>query len=241
MVVNKYFLREMYLNDFVQQIDYLARSLSEKVLPAFNDIEEEAHNTQREAYERLSKISDPEWVDPAKIADTAYHAGVNFYIMAQGIVQGIKNMFCAGLYHLFEQQLLKFHRRELLYRPEEDNIKLMTVEEARNRLFEGYGIDITTFSSWGKIVELKLVANCTKHADGPSCEKLKERRTDLFTPPSMRDDTGKWPLSFVGQVFQPLAGEDLYIGLDEFREYVAAVGAFWHEFGEAFDRFEYKS
>lgn len=241
MVVNKYFLREMYVNDFVQQIDYLGRSLSEKILPAFNDIEEEARNTQQEAYARLSKLYDPESIDPEKIADTAYHAGVNFYIMAQGIVQGITNMFCVGLRHLFEQQLLKFHRRDLLFIGEDNDPSLVNLTEARRRLLDHYRIDITAFRSWEKIDELRLVANCVKHADGPSCEELKGRRRNLFTPPSMRHDTGETAVSFVGQVFQPLAGEDIFISLDEFREYVGAVRAFWQEFAEAFDRFEYKS
>ena len=56
MVVNKYWLRAIYLNGFTQQIDYFARSLSEKVLPAFNDLQEEADRVEQEAYDRLASL-----------------------------------------------------------------------------------------------------------------------------------------------------------------------------------------
>ena len=41
-------------------------------------------------------------------------AGLDFYMMARGIMQGVINIFTAGLYHLFEQQLLCIHRTALL-------------------------------------------------------------------------------------------------------------------------------
>ena len=117
----------------------------------------------------------------------------------------------------------------------------MRIEETRKRLLEDYGIDVATFSSWGKIEELRLVANCVKHADGPSCAQLKELRPDLFVPPFVKKETEEADLAFVGQVFQPLAGEDLYVSANDFEKYVEAVKGFWQEFAEAFDRFEYKT
>lgn len=239
-MVNKYTLRWLYLSEFVKEIDYFAKSLSEKVLPAFNDIQEEAERIQAETEERLNEIVDPETADPADIAESAYHAGVDFYILADGITQGITNMFAAGLYHLFEQQFLKLHRQELLMPyGEENEPSLLALDEALRRLLTEYKVDVSAFSTWSRICELKLVANCIKHADGPSCEKLKVIRPDLFIPQSMKgekDETG-----FVGSrgpVYQPLAGEGLYVGLDDFKIYVGVVKEFWNEFGNAFDQLQ---
>ena len=241
-MIYKQTLRWLYLDEFCREIDYFAKSLSEKVLPAFKDIEEEAKKVQEETYERLSNIGNPEWFDPADIADDVYHAGVDFYILADGIVQGIINMFTAGLYHLFEQQFLKLHRQELLMPyGEENEPSLLTLDEAQRRLLTEYKVDVSAFSTWSKICELKLVANCIKHADGPSCEKLKTIRPDLFIHQSMKgekDKTGS--VESMGPVYQPLAGEGLYIGLDDFKIYVGVVKEFWKEFGNAFDQLKYE-
>jgi hypothetical protein len=240
-VVNKYLLRALYLNSFVQEIDYFSRSLNQKILPAFNDIDEEAKRVEVEAYERLSQVGNPEWFDPADIAEDVYHAGVDFAIMASGIVQGITNMFAAGLYHLFEQQFLKFHRKELLLPKEENEPSLLNLKEAQERLLRDYQIDIRTFESWSKLDELRLVSNCVKHADGPSCQQLKDKRLDLFVYPSSGKDESEMAFAVSAQVFQPLAGEGLYISVEEFNKYVEAVKQFWNELGKAFDLFVYKT
>ena len=152
--------------------------------------------------------------------------------MAEGIVQGIINMFTAGLYHLFEQQLLYLYREQLLleFSYEKPPDCLLTVEKVKERLIKDYKIDISTFSSWSKIEELRLVANTVKHADGGSCEKLKQKREDFFIDPRMQDypfpstiDTLSWP------VYQPLAGERLYIRPEEFTKYVEVIKQFFEE------------
>jgi len=240
-VVNKYWLRAIYVNQFIQVIDYFSDSLINKVLPAFNDLQEEANRVEQEAYNRLASSVDPEWFDPGDIWEPARDAGVDHYIMAEAMVQGITNMFTAGLYHLFEQQLLKFHRQQLLLPSEEDNPELLRFGEVQKRLEGDYKIDITRFPSFDKISELKLVANCVKHADGWSCEQLKKVRPDLFVKPSLKEEEKKWGiLSTPRPVTQPLAGEDLYVVREEFTKYVEAVKGFWDELCKAFDLFEYK-
>jgi hypothetical protein len=58
--------------------------------------------------------------------------------MARGIMQGVINMFTAGLYHLFEQQLLCIHRTALLRPCEQKTLKLLNTMEARRRLLDDY-------------------------------------------------------------------------------------------------------
>jgi hypothetical protein len=142
MVVDKYHFRWMYVNDFILTVDYFAKTLNQKVLPAFDSIWEEARQAAEQAYERASRFFDPEKDDPADYAEVASNTEIDFAIMASGMMQGITNLFAAGLYHLFEQWLLKFHRRELLYMGEDDDLSLISWKEAKRRLLDVYKIQI---------------------------------------------------------------------------------------------------
>src|SRR5437667_100798 len=112
MALNKYTFRSMH--DLKTTVDYFAKILEKKVIPAFGDISEEANEIEQQAFEQMGQSVDPEWYDPGDFAETAQDAGISFYITAGGMKQGVINLFAAGLYHLFEQWFLKFHRRELL-------------------------------------------------------------------------------------------------------------------------------
>ena len=181
------------------------------------------------------RIKEPAILAGSQI-DAAMHAGVDHYTMMKGIIQGIVNLFTIGLFHLFEQQLLYFHRTELLMRHEEDNPDLLKLDKAKEILLRDYKIDIERFSAWGKVNELRLVANTVKHADGTSAEKLKTLRPELFRHPEFDRDSRRSGLAITpGQVFQPMAGQDVYITVDEFNLYVEAVKHFWFELSSAFE------
>jgi len=232
-MLSKYNLRWLYTSDFISTIDYYAKSLHTKVLPAFDDIAEEADRVEKETANRLSHC------DPADIAEHVRDAGVDFTLMAHGVVQGIVNMFTAGLHHLFEQQLLWLYRQELLvewFRAVPPSA-LLTVQQARKRLLQDYQIDIEAFTSWSKLEELRLVANVVKHTDGPSCDALKQKRPDLFIHPTMKDDTPPDdPTVRRSPVYQPLSGEDIYISPEEFTRFVEATKKFWQERADAVDQ-----
>lgn len=133
----KYNLRWLYTSNFIQTIDYYAKSLHEKVLPSFNDIAEEAHKVEKEISSQLSHC------DSADIAEQVINAGADFTLMAHGVVQGIINMFTAGLRHLFEQQVLWLYRQELLYEwfGKVPPARLLDVKKAQKRLLRDYKID----------------------------------------------------------------------------------------------------
>ena len=238
-MVDKYFFRQMYVNHFITTVDYFAKALNQKILPAFENISEEAHQAEQEAYAQAIQFFDPDNHDPADYAEAAAYVGIDYGIMAFGMMQGITNLFTVGLYHLFEQWFFKFHRRELLYVGEDWDLSLINWDEAKKRLLGIYRIRIEAFISWNKINELRLVANTVKHADGTSCDVLKKLRPDLFVPPSLKKDSLESDLAKVGEVFQPLAGEDLYISTEEFTKYVEAVKLFCEELAKSFDAFEY--
>jgi hypothetical protein len=251
-MLSKHDFRWLYTSDFIRTIDYYAKSLSEKILPSFKDdeISEEANKIEEETYNRLGSFQDPEWYDPAADIDQARDAGVAFYMMAEGIKQGMINMFTAGLHHLFEQQLIQFHRHQLLWefrwpvydlptmeKKELKKIeKLLSVKKAQERLLKGYNIDISAFACWDKLEELRLVANTVKHADGESCTLLRKIRPDLFIHPDINGPSHfRLTDAMYLPVYQPLAGEGMYIPLEEFNKYVEATKRFWEELAQAVD------
>lgn len=238
MAVNKYHFRWMYVHDFKTTVDYFAKILNKKVIPGFDDISEEADAVEREAYERLGMSFDPENDDPADSAEAAHDAGISFYIMADGMKQGVTNLFAAGLYHLFEQWFFQFHRRELLWPPEDADMSLVKWGIANERLLKYYGINIEKFTSWSKVNELRLLANTVKHAGGGSCEELKGLRPDLFISPHLEKDGYAIDLVKVREVYHPLAGQDLYVSVEDFAKYVDVVKQFWDELANAFDVIE---
>jgi UDP-N-acetylglucosamine transferase subunit ALG13 len=122
---------------------------------------------------------------------------------------------------------------------EDGHPELIKWSVAKARLTDTYGIDIVAFSSASKINELRLVANTVKHADGGSCADLKKIRPDLFVFPDLKKYRDEIGYETMIEVFTPLAGEDVYIGIEDFKKYVEAVKEFWDELAAAFDKYEY--
>jgi hypothetical protein len=92
--------------------DFYTRGLRDKVLPVFDEMSEDTDKAEHEVYERVATHGALERFDPTNAAEQAMDAGICFDFMAQGGVQGIVNMFTAGLYHLFEQQQLRLYRQQ---------------------------------------------------------------------------------------------------------------------------------
>lgn len=227
MILNQRFWAGYFEEVFVPQIRALIDTLRDRLLPAFDTLDAESERKSDEEYERLASLAASEDVDMADLAEKAREAGVTYYQLISGLRQGLQNMFAAALYHLYEQQLLLFHRREILDPREENDAALFKPSVFRERLLR-HGIDVKSFRSWPLIDELRLVANTVKHAEGESASDLHARRPELFLDPRV---TG---LQFLGskavaRVYQPVMGEDLYMSIDELERYASAVEQFWSE------------
>lgn len=210
---------------FVPQIEAFADSLTRRVLPGFDTVNEEARRIETEAYDEISRAlaAYDEEPDLADAAEQAHDYAIDYSVMMAGIVQGILNLFGAGLWHLFEQQLATFARRGLPYDFSPPNPDLKDVKGALLEM----GIDIAGLASFERIDELRLLANCAKHGDGTGCAQLRARRPDLFIP-------GSYPTDITSPsalpVIAPFGGDDLYITVESFKQYADAVVAFWEEF-----------
>lgn len=235
MIRNNLFWAHQIKANFLPGIDFFAKCLEGKIIPAFDSIEKEADEIEREAFENPSGYIDPEYYDPADAAENAFEKGLEYYEWMTDMLQGVINLFAAGLYHLFEQQLLSFHRQELLSFNENNNTKLLNLKVAKARLSK-HGIIVENFNSWSKINELRIVANTVKHADGSSAEELKSKRPDLF----LRATNFHFiePSAVPGPVHTPLTGDSLYITQIEFNNYIQAVKEFWGEMCTALEKQE---
>ena len=209
--------------EFVPQLNAIVNALEKRLLPNLDKekIGEEADRIADEDWERfISSTSVMGNEDPAYFADRALNAGIAHYTLMYGIRQGMLNLFAAALYHAFEQQLMFFHRKNVLNLDEQNDLKKIKPAVFQSRLKE-YGIDIKNFACWSKIDELRLVSNTVKHAEGDSSHKLREIRPDLFSHPRLSQG--------FYSVFQPLVGDDLYVSLQDIKDYRDHLVQFWQK------------
>ncbi len=222
------FWSRYFKDPFSKQITAFCDSIIDRVLPAFDNIDEEAEKVAEQEYTRIGNLSANEYVDIEKIAESAQDAGIEYHELLSRAKQGLMNIATAGLYHLFEQQLLFFYRRQVLHTSQENDTKLFKLKELKTRLASG-GIDIEKLPSWPKINELRLVANTVKHGEGDSAEQLRDIRQDLFIHPSLRSN------DFLANnphytIYMPMSGEDIFVEVNDFQKYKDAVLGFWEEF-----------
>lgn len=212
-----------------------ADCLGDKILPVFKNLDREAEKITQQEFKRLGYLADPTQFDEGDIAEMASDKGISYYLNMTGLLQGILNLFAVGAYHRFEQQLHMFYRREVLPKEQEDDFSEFGIGKIIERIKKSK-IEITSFSNWPKVDELRLVANTVKHADGLSAKELKERRPDLFEPPDLGvKKIMSGPPASLRQVFQPLSGEDLFVSHEEIQSYSTAIKQFWVELANALE------
>jgi hypothetical protein len=202
----------------------VVETLERRLLPTFDTIEEEARSLSEEAWE--SAMSEPSLgdVDPSEIAEAAQSFGIDHYMLLDSLRQGMINLYAAALYHVFEQQVFYFHRKEVLDPREASDSRLFTIVEFRKRL-QGYQIDINTARTWARVDELRIVANAVKHAEGPAARELRTINPALFKHPAL-EDAGFTDVR-ITRVYQPLTGQDIYVTVGDIKKYRDGVVGFW--------------
>lgn len=219
-----------YMRDvYIPAIEYFSNSFFQRLLPAFGNLESEADQISEKEFQRLLSLPGDENDDGAELAEITEEVGICWYKSMYNMRQATINLQAVGIFHLFEQQIYELARLALHLGKEQVNSKSDSTKQA----FKKAGIDFKTFRSWKKVYgELRLIANTVKHAEGWSCSELKNKRPELFVAPSL---VGSSYLNEPDQVFQPLAGENLYLTEDHLREYITAIKEFWSEFSSCIE------
>lgn len=224
-------------NIFVAYLRVLRAVYLNRLSPAFSTASEEADTVSDEAWQRLGKHA-AVVADPGDLAEAAIEAGIDRYVMLMDAKQMVANVFAVTLHHLLDQQQIFLLRRKLLHLGDEHNTKLHTRDRFIAEL-QAQGIDPTKYASWETLNDLRLVANAVKHGDGSAVESLKRRRPALFTHPANRQwytEAGMDAMEMVQyhKVYQPLAGDDLYVTDEEIVEFFDAAEAFWEQIARDF-------
>ena len=218
-------------DQFVRSIRAFERAAIDRVLPAFSGLEAEAEAITNAEYERLGRLPANDARDMADAAEQAQDAGLAHYEEATDTRQALLNLFAAALFHLVEQQLLFFHRRQVLRPREENDIALFGRKTMQVRLAEA-GVDLDEISHRTGLTELELVANVVKHGDGRSAETLREMKSVVLVPELFRDESGRLGQP-VGRIVAPLAGDGIYVSSDDLQRYANIAVRFWEEMAEA--------
>lgn len=218
---------------FQPHLERTLQVLEKRLIPTFDGIEAEATAVQEKTFEDLMSIPvDPDMTDGSMLAEAAFEAGYDHYSGMEAVRQSLINAFAPLLFHTWEQQLIAFHRKEVLSPHEENDNRLLQVKVLQKRL-NGEGLDITRMSTWASLEELKLVANTVKHADGESANRLRAVRPVLFEMDRAANTANPIWHVYPRRVYRPMSGEDLYLTLDDLHVYGRAAIAFWDEFADA--------
>jgi hypothetical protein len=223
---------------FLPYIRVLREVYFKRLAPTFDDANVDADRVSEEVWRQLGEAASSE-ADPGDLAEIAHHAGIDRYLMLSDARQTLNNLYAVALHHLLEQQQIVLLRRELLAKEDEHESALHNRDRFVAEL-RAQGIDPTSYASWKALDDLRLVANSVKHADGPSVVALKQRRPEMFTHPFLRNDPDSLArdsaLLEFHRVYQPLAGDDLYVTDDELSQFFDAAEQFWTELARDFYR-----
>ncbi|KVE23450.1 hypothetical protein WS67_22415 [Burkholderia singularis] len=234
---NANFWRSYFRTTFKPHLERTLQVLEMRLLPSFDGIEAEATAVQEQTFrDPVSRPIDHDMADESMLAQAAFEAGFDYYVGMDAIRQALINSFAPMLYHIWEQQLLAFHRREVLSYTEEHTNALLKLSVLRKRLADK-GIDISNLSTWLQLDQLRVVANTVKHADGDSANILKAQRPEFFDPTRTNGELAAAPFRVTTPtVYRPMSGEDLYLTVADIKAYGAATIRFWDEFEDELER-----
>lgn|GEM_PF-633413 len=199
---------------------------NDKLLPCFNNIEEQADKAAEEfyneAWEQPSEDGDLSVL--AEAAEKAQNIGIGTYEYLKWGRYNLIATWHAMLYQLWEQQV-----REFLYKELSHNYSVVFKNFCGNLkqiklVFKMHGVDLESKSCWKNIDELNLLNNVIKHGDGYSAETLKKKRPDLFMDVYSR--------GYRSDVLSTLLNESLNIDEKTLSDYTDNLMSFWDNLPE---------
>jgi hypothetical protein len=231
---NGKFWAQRFKHDFIPATHRVADVFLNRLMPTFSTAESEAEALTQELWDNaMSSQYDPYGPDESEIAEAVQEAGIEHYLSIKGMEQGLLNCCALFLYHLFEQHLMFFHRKELLGWTEQNDLELLNHKEVHKRL-EASGVVARSFLTWPKLEELRRLANTLKHGEGKSSRELAACAPGLFRPPGLKQSD---LYEHVGheRVYTPLLGEGVFVTVSHIHEYAKAIEEFWNELSTSLD------
>ena len=226
-------------SSFIPEIEWFVRMFLERVLTAFDNIEAEADAAADEAWEGYMQQPSDGSEDPGDYAEIAIEAGIERYTRLSNVRQALLNMSAVSLWHLVEQQILFFHKRQVLSIHEENESTLHNRRTFIERM-KAAGIDVEGLSSWSKLNELRVIANAVKHGEGNALNQAALLRPDILIHPTMRDEPPMFQ-SAKPHADRPAGGEDIYVTAADIKKYAEAAIEFWNKIADEIERVSVRS
>lgn len=211
-----------------KRIEYYVNTLETRMLPVYQNIEQEAEKISDDKWEEYMSMPSDGSLDPSDFVDSALDEGIEYFFIMAGQKQSLLNLSSTVLYHLVEQHLLLFHRNQLLMPFEEKDEKLISLNEFYKRS-KICNVDIKNLPSWKFFDELRKINNVVKHAEGKSANELRQLRPDLFQSPTLKGMLTNSSTAYTW-IYLPIAGEDLFLSLDDVKYYAEKLKSFIEEF-----------
>jgi hypothetical protein len=189
--------------------------------PQFENIEKEADDYANSLY---NNYPGSEYTDAGSVAEWATGKGIEMYETLSIMRSNHLLMTISMLYHIWEQQLIRFTIHELQHYLRFD--KRSVEYEDVQRIFELHGVSITCAKCWEKIRELKALVNVIKHGDGPSADRLRKIRPDFFKVDTIETDILKLHDAVL------LDSYSLQVKESDLYDYIKAAKNFWDEMPE---------
>ncbi len=224
MQTQLYFWRPL-IKEYQKDISLIG-DYHKRTIVVFNDIDKEADMYANKLYETYPGS---EYTDPASVAEWAQNRAIEKYQTLAIMKSNHLLMTISMLYHVWEQQLIKFTIHELKRYLEFDK-KSVSFGDVQ-LIFRLHGVDIVKTNSWPKLRELKSLVNTIKHGDGRSANELRKIRPDYFNLPhqfGFRKKTDTLELS--GAVL--LDQYSLQVAEEDFYTYIETAKNFWDEMPE---------
>jgi hypothetical protein len=178
---------------YIRDITLFSQSLSERVLPNFKNIEEEANKLAEDWYSNAHNEYEK---------DVAFEKSADWFVSISKIRQSLISLHAVGLRHLFEQQIYdltyivrvdepfnrkfnKENRRDKRSEEKKKTLRHANLAFEIELLKESGGIDLKVLDGWGDVNELIYVSDAVKHAEGRSVDKLRDNYPSLLKDTSL--------------------------------------------------------
>lgn len=203
-----------------------------KLLPAFNNIEEEAEKyADTWAEERSQEYYDPD-ANPAEIYDQANDQMVDYLINLDELHKNVLFSITAGMYHKWQKELREWIINQMRhlkgYEQLRKKVWLLNIGQIFD-LFKDFSWNVYSENFFEKLDICRLIVNVYKHGNGKSFEELKQKYPQYVVDPLVLNSTNSTKLAYLDHTNVKLTDEDLEIFAD-------AITGFWEEIPETIDQ-----
>lgn len=163
-------LSPIYRINIENDLSNFKRTVFDRLLPAFNEVEKEAKDKGASYLEELNKCFDPDYDDIATAYENANNIEVSYYLTEMNLKQNFIKSTTTDLFHLFEKQLQSIFQKN-------NNILNFVDNEMNKRTNNSFSNN----PDWLFIKnDLSLLSNAIKHGKGRSFDELKRNYHQYF-------------------------------------------------------------